>query len=218
MPGLCPFCLPCAILLWHYRREKEERMLVGKKIVLRTLRQADLDILVDLLADVREMGDYWQPHLASEIRWKGKLSETGWWEEDHGGLLITDYEDNVLGHVLFFKPLVYGNAYELGYRIYQRENWGKGYMTEAVSLITAWLFETKPVDRIQATAIVGNEGSQAVLQKCGFQFEGVMRKAIFHQGRNQDIELYSLLREDCEPLKDRLGWEVELHEPSRDEA
>ena len=27
--------------------------------------------------------------------------------------------------------MVYGNAYELGYRIYRRENWGKGYMSEA---------------------------------------------------------------------------------------
>ena len=193
-------------------------MLVGKTVVLRTLREADLDRLVDLLADMREMGDYWQPHLASEIRWKNRLSETGWWEEDHGGLLITDHEDNILGHVLFFKPMVYGNAYELGYRIYRRENWGKGHMSEAVSLMTAWLFETKTVDRIQATAIAGNEGSQAVLERCGFQFEGVMRRAVYHQGRNQDIHLYSLLREECGPLKDRLGWDVELPGPSGDKG
>ena len=49
-----------------------------------------------------------------------------------------------------------------------------------------------------------------MLKKCGFQCEGVMRKAVFHQGRNQDLHLYSLLREDCEPLKDRLAWDVEL--------
>ncbi|MFN2182359.1 MAG: GNAT family N-acetyltransferase [Anaerolineae bacterium] len=185
-------------------------MLVGKKVVLRTLRQEDLDRLYDLVADVREMGDYWQPNMPSEIRWKNRLTETGWWEPDHGGLLITDHEDNLLGQILFFKPVAYGNAYELGYRIYRSENWGKGYMSEAVSLMTAWLFETKPVDRIQATALVGNESSEAVLKKCGFQCEGVMRKAVFHQGKNQDLHLYSLLREDCEPLKDRLAWDVEL--------
>ncbi len=66
--------------------------------------------------------------------------------------------------------------------------------------------------------MVNNEGSQAVLKKCGFQFEGVMRKAIFHQGRNQDIQLYSLLREECEPLKDRLGWDVELPDPGQGEG
>jgi len=193
-------------------------MLVGKKVVLRTLRQADLDRLYNLVADVREMGDYWQPNMPSEIRWKNRLTETGWWEPDHGGLLITDHEDNLLGQILFFKPVAYGNSYELGYRIYRSENWGKGYMSEAVSLMTAWLFETKPVDRIQATALVGNEGSEAVLKKCGFQFEGVMRKAVFHQGRNQDLHLYALLREDCAPLKDRLAWDVTLPGSSQDEG
>jgi len=185
-------------------------MLVGRKVVLRTLREADLDRLYDLAADVREMGDYWQPNIASEIRWKNRLSETGWWEPDHGGLLITDHEDNLLGQVHFFKPVAYSNAYELGYRIYRSENWGKGYTSEAVSLMTAWLFETKPVDRIQATTLVGNEASEAILIKCGFQFEGVMRKAIFHQGRNQDLNLYSLLREDSRPLKDLLARDAEL--------
>jgi len=199
------------------RSEKEERMLVGKRVVLRTLRQADLDRLYDLAADVRQMGDYWPLGVPSEIRWKSRFAETGWWEEDHGGLLITDHEDNVLGHVVFFKPMSYGNTYELGYRIYRSENWGKGYMSEAVSLITAFLFETKPVDRIQATTIVGGKGSEAVLKKCGFQFEGVMRKAIFHHGVSQDLHLYSLIREDCGPLKERLGWDVELAGPSHGE-
>ena len=185
-------------------------MLVGKKVVLRTLRESDLDRLYDLAADVREMGDHWPLGLPSEIRWEKRFSETGWWEEDHGGLLITDHEDNILGHIAFFKPVIYGNTYELGYRIYRSENWSKGYMSEAVSLISAFIFETKPVDRIQATTIAGGKGSEAVLIKCGFQFEGVMRKAIFHQGRNQDLHLYSLLREDSKPLKDLLARDVEL--------
>ena len=74
------------------------------------------------------------------------------------------------------------------------------------------------LDRLyDLAAIAGGEGSEAVLKKCGFQFEGVMRKAVFHQGRNQDLHLFSLLREDCGSLKDHLGWEVELPDPSRDE-
>ncbi len=193
-------------------------MLVGKKVVLRTLREADLDRLYDLAADVREMGDYWPLGLPSEMQWKERFSETGWWEEDHGTLLITDHEDSILGHIAFFKPVIYANTYELGYRIYRSENWGKGYMSEAVSLITAFLFETRPVDRIQATTITGGKGSESVLKKCGFQFEGVMRKAIFHQGRNQDIHLFSLLREDCGPLKDQLDWEVDLADPGSGEG
>jgi RimJ/RimL family protein N-acetyltransferase len=192
-------------LSWLRSKYKEEEMLVGEKVILRTLREADLDRLYDLAADVRDMGDYWPLGIPSELRWKKRLSETGWWEEDHGGLLITDREDNVVGQVLFFKAAAYYNAYELGYRIYKPENWGKGYMGEAVSILISFLFETKTVDRIQATCLPGNEGSRKVLEKCGFQFEGVLRKAIFHQGQNRDIHLYSVLRSECSPLADKLA-------------
>jgi ribosomal-protein-alanine N-acetyltransferase len=180
-------------------------MLVGKKVRLRTLREADLDRLYDLAADVRNMGEHYPLGMPSELRWKKRLPETGWWEDDHGGLLITDHEDAILGQVVIMKAAVYMNAYELGYRIYQPENWGKGYMTEAVSLVVAFLFETKTVDRVQATFLAGNEGSQQVLEKCGFQFEGILRKAIFHGGQIKDLHLYSILRDESPPLRDLLA-------------
>lgn len=180
-------------------------MLVGKRVIVRTLREADLDRLYDLAADVRDMGDYWPVRLPSEIRWKKRLSETGWWEEDHGGVLITDHQDNILGQIVFFKPAPYMNAHELGYRIYKPEHWGQGYMSEAVSLMVAHLFETSPVDRIQATFIPGNEGSQQVLVKCGFQFEGILRKAVFQRGSNRELHLYAIVRGEHRPLADLLA-------------
>jgi ribosomal-protein-alanine N-acetyltransferase len=180
-------------------------MLVGKRVIVRTLRQADLDRLYDVAADVRDMGDYWPMVLPSEIRWKKRLGETGWWEEDHGGVLITDHQDNIVGQIVFFKPAPYMSAYELGYRIYKPEHWGKGYMSEAVSLMVAYLFETRPVDRIQATFIPGNEGSHQVLEKCGFQFEGILRKAVFQAGASRDLHLYAIVRGEHRPLKELLA-------------
>ena len=180
-------------------------MLVGHKVILRTFREKDMDKLYDLAADVRDMGDYWPLALISEHKWKKRFLETGNWEEDNGVLLITDHEDAILGHVVFFKAAPYMNAYELGYRVYKPGHWGQGYMSEAVSLFVACLFETKPVDRIQATTLLGNEGSQKVLDKCGFRFEGILRKAVFHQGQSHDLRLYAILREESPPLKDLLA-------------
>jgi ribosomal-protein-alanine N-acetyltransferase len=175
-------------------------MLVGKNVVLRTIREADLEELYDLAADVRDVGDYWQPAIISEIRWKKRISEDGWWEADHGGLLIADRHERTVGQILFFKPSAYQNSYELGYRIYKPEDWGRGYMSEAVTLLVAYLFDTRPVDRIQATTIVGNEASRRVLEKCGFQFEGVLRRAIFHRGRTRDLNLFAILRGEASAL------------------
>jgi RimJ/RimL family protein N-acetyltransferase len=182
-------------------QEEEKEMLVGNKVTLRTIRQADLDKLYDLGADVRNMGDYWPLHIFSEIRRNKRFADTGDWAEESGTLLIIDGEERIAGHILFFKPSPYQSSYELGYRIYSPEDQGKGYMSEAVSLLVAFLFETRRVDRIQATTLPGNVPSQKVLERCGFQFEGVMRKAIFHQGWSQDLRLYAIIRDDARPLK-----------------
>ena len=151
-------------------------MLVGRSVVVvRTLRAGDLDRLYDLAADVRDLGDYWPLRLASELRWQKGLPENGWWEDGEGGLVITDHDGRIIGQVSVFKAPVYGHAYEIGYRIYKPEDWDKGCATEAAALVVAFIFEAKPVDRVQAAVHPGNEASRRVLEKCGFQFEGVMR-------------------------------------------
>ena len=69
-------------------------------------------------------------------------------------------------------------------------------MTEAVRLFTDYLFDLHKINRIQLTAVVGNEGSKRVAEKCGFKSEGILRQAMFHTGRNVDIEMFSLLRDE----------------------
>jgi RimJ/RimL family protein N-acetyltransferase len=43
-------------------------MLVGERVVLRTVRERDLDQLYDLMADVRTMGDFW-PLISTSTNW-----------------------------------------------------------------------------------------------------------------------------------------------------
>lgn len=180
-------------------------MLVGKTVVLRAVRQRDLDHLYDLSADVRNMGNYWPPTILSEIKRRKRLEETGGLEEDSGFLLITDRQDRILGQIVYFQSASYLNAYELSYRLYAPGDWGQGYASEAVSLLVAYLFETQSVSRIQATTLPGNKGSQGVLKKCGFQFEGIMRQAIFHRGRVEDLHLFAIVRGEHRPLAELLA-------------
>jgi [ribosomal protein S5]-alanine N-acetyltransferase len=180
-------------------------MLVGKRVTLRTVRESDLDQLYELTADVRAMGDFWTPNMESEIKRRKRIEETGDWDSDRGLLLITDHADRILGQIFFFTPARYLNAFELAYRIYKPEDWGQGYMSEAVSMMVAYLFETRRVSRIQATALPNNLGSQGVLKKCGFQFEGILRQAIFHRGQAQDLHLFAIVRGEQQPLAELLA-------------
>jgi RimJ/RimL family protein N-acetyltransferase len=93
-------------------------MLVGKKIILRTVRESDLPKLYELRADIRNLGEDYPLHMISELLDKKRFSESGWWEPDLGVLLSVDPSGNILGQVNFYKASPVLNAYEIGYRIY----------------------------------------------------------------------------------------------------
>ncbi|HEX2642462.1 MAG TPA: GNAT family protein, partial [Thermoanaerobaculia bacterium] len=52
------------------------------------------------------------------------------------------------------------------------------------------------IDRVEARCAIENIGSQRVLEKNGFQREGLLRGYFRLRGRRIDNYLYSLLRED----------------------
>ena len=75
-------------------------------------------------------------------------------------------------------------------------------MTEAVQLLTDYLFATKKVNRIHLVIVPENAASRRIAEKWGFTFEGTVRGAFFNDGRSQDVVLYSLLRDDPRPWRD----------------
>ena len=88
-----------------------------------------------------------------------------------------------------------GGVQELGYGVIPNER-RKGYCTEAVKIAMDYLFLSKPIVRIQAHTNVRNKASQRVLEKTGFQKEGIVRKRIFIRGKWRDEFLYSILRKE----------------------
>ena len=85
---------------------------------------------------------------------------------------------------------------EIGYRVNERL-WGRGIATKAVQAMTDYLFENVGINRIQATVMPENTKSKRVLEKNGFQREGLLRQAGFWQGKGiVDLEMYSRLRSD----------------------
>lgn len=113
---------------------------------------------------------------------------------------LSDY----IGELLYFKGLDYQDGVEIGYEIFDASHYGKGYMTEALSLFCAWMFAVRPINRVQVNLMKGNTGSRRVAEKCGFVHEGTMRAATFHRGKYHDLELFSLLREDARSLESLL--------------
>ncbi|GGJ31192.1 GNAT family N-acetyltransferase [Deinococcus roseus] len=82
----------------------------------------------------------------------------------------------------------------IGYDL-SEAHWGKGYMPEAVQAMLDYAFQIG-LYRVQALVIPGNHGSVRVLEKLGFQQEGLLRAWYHWEGRYWDMLSFSLLRTD----------------------
>lgn len=84
---------------------------------------------------------------------------------------------------------------ELGYWL-GRSFHGKGIMTQAVEQICALGFERWDIVRIFAEPYADNAPSRRVLEKAGFQMEGILRQSVCKWGKIQDSCVYAMLKED----------------------
>ena len=92
-----------------------------------------------------------------------------------------------------FEGLVYGHRAEIGYWL-GKPYWNRGIMTGVVRSLCAFAVERWKLVRITAHVFDGNAASARVLEKCGFQFEGLLRKHHLKAGRFIDSRLFALVK------------------------
>ncbi len=99
-----------------------------------------------------------------------------------------------------FRPNV--KSKELGYSLAE-SCWGKGIMTEAAKCIITYSFEALKLDVLMIRTGNENLRSQRVIEKCGFLYEGTLRRTYrIYDGSIREVRCYSMLREEYAPLKD----------------
>lgn len=76
---------------------------------------------------------------------------------------------------------VYRFSGEIGYWIGE-PYWGKGIATEAIKLISDFVFKATDLVRIYAEVFEWNPASKQALIKNGFEVEGVHKRAVFKEG------------------------------------
>lgn len=84
---------------------------------------------------------------------------------------------------------------EVGYDL-DPAYWGQGYMAEALHTALDCGFARMNLHRVDAMVYVENERSVRLLQKLGFQIEGVLRGYFYQAGKYYDHYFLGLLREE----------------------
>jgi ribosomal-protein-alanine N-acetyltransferase len=82
---------------------------------------------------------------------------------------------------------------EVGYWL-ARPFWGRGIMTVVVQRVCQHAFEEFGLAKITAHVFSHNPASARVLEKCGFQEEGFLRKHFLKDGQFLDARLFGLLK------------------------
>lgn len=84
----------------------------------------------------------------------------------------------------------------LGY-VLDEPYWGCGYMTEAVRGALRFAFDSMKLELVSVYHFPWNERSRRVIEKCGFHYEGVMRRACLrYDGAVLDDVMYSMTRDE----------------------
>ena len=84
---------------------------------------------------------------------------------------------------------------EVGYWLGE-QYWGRGLMSRAVTAMTEWAFPRYGLVRIFAMVFSHNQASMQVLQKAGFQREGILRRSAIKHGVILDQVLYAKILPD----------------------
>lgn len=83
-----------------------------------------------------------------------------------------------------------GYSAEIGYWL-SETMWGRGITTEALVLVTEHVFSERNMLRLFAVPFADNQASRRVLEKAGYECEGIMRAASVKSGERKDQALYA---------------------------
>ncbi|GAA0562437.1 GNAT family N-acetyltransferase [Actinomadura livida] len=177
--------------------------LEGERIVLRPF---GLDDAPGLIEAIRSREDFLPPNFpgvleAEPIAW---FLREGVHKVQRFGLGIhlaaTDRDTGgLLGTIGLFKVSWDHLTSEVGYGM-RRGVRGRGYATEALSLVTDWALRDCGLFRVELRAMVTNHASVRVAEKAGYTREGIARGAERDAaGVNQDMIVFSRVATDPRP-------------------
>jgi RimJ/RimL family protein N-acetyltransferase len=84
---------------------------------------------------------------------------------------------------------------DIGVMIGDKECWGNGYATEAISLVVQFAFQELNLHKLTAGFYAANKGSERAFLKNGFVVEGIRKRHRFCEGNYVDTVLLGLLNE-----------------------
>jgi len=89
-----------------------------------------------------------------------------------------------------------------GIAIGAKDEWGKGYGTEATALMVEYAFATLNLHRVWLHVFEYNKAGRRTYEKAGFRQEGIFRQSHFAEGRYWDCIAMAILRDEWQARRE----------------
>ena len=163
-------------------------------IALREYTDSDLDRLVKL-ADNENVSRY----LVYTFPYPYTKEDAAWWigiGSRHNGAItrVIEYQGVFVGSVGITPQTGWREHLgEIGYWLGE-DYWGQGIATAALAQMTDYGFSHRHFRKLFAPALAPNVASMRVLEKCGYQREGILKDEVQKSGRYFDSHHFARYR------------------------
>lgn len=171
-------------------------MIKGKEVILRYVQASELELLISLINNSELKGEYARTLLKSPASLRREFDSNCFSTESSEMFVIADHSNNILGVIGHFLTAHYSSARELGFSVFSQDKRNKGVATEAVKLLTGYLFANLPINRVQICMPIKHSACEKVAVSCGYKKEAILRGSIFVGGEYLDTYVYAILREE----------------------
>jgi RimJ/RimL family protein N-acetyltransferase len=174
------------------------RELQTNDLYLRPLGLADAKAMFAMLSDAQSM-KYWSDPPITHVDEAIKVLQEDVESDARGDSLcwavMLKSRDKMIGKSILFQFSPTNRRAEIGF-ILNREYWRQGLMQQTLEAVIDFAFKRLDLHRIEADVDVENTGSLAILEKLGFEREGLFRDRWCVYGEWQDSVMLGLIRPD----------------------
>jgi len=172
------------------------KMLTGKKVYLKLIEEKDMEQRANWIndSDIQNTLNYDMPTSGDKTRaWFRKIVLDSSRREFS---IYTVDGNKYIGFCGIFNiemPVMSGELHcVIGDKSYQ----SGGYGTEAYKLLVNYGFEELGLNKIYGYQLTHNFAAHRVVEKLGWQIEGVLRQYVYAHGKRHDVRVVGILREE----------------------
>ncbi len=172
-------------------------IIYGERVRLRATEREDVKNFYAWVNDpdvTRYLSLYLPMSTVDEENWFNSMTQRSQSEKT----LVIEVRDGngwkMIGNCGVFDIDTIGRLGEIGIMLGEKDEWDKGYGTEAMSLLVRHCFETLNFNRVYLRVYAENLRAKRAYEKAGFVEEGRLREAVYKNGKYDDVIIMSVLR------------------------